>query len=125
MNLIRHEVVKQSHLTYNDAAKNSHKFYQLILFKNVYEDGRVSFEVKRCWGRIGTIGQAKADEYSSKEDAEQEFFSLRDSKMEKGYRLTGDEASKTPPSKAPKPSVPPSKPRDFASAFQEFVEGEG
>lgn len=121
MKLREHSPLRKVRLLFKDKGMNSDKFYELTLFKNVYEDRRVAFEVKRKWGRRGSTGQAKMEEFPLKGDAEQEFFSLRDSKIEKGYRVSKSETTDSPPN-----INVSATPTDFASQFQMFVEeGEG
>lgn len=66
------------HLTYNDDADNSHKFYDIYV---------VDKTLTLRWGRVGTNGQYKEMTYPSLYAAEGAARSQASSKVAKGYSV--------------------------------------
>ena len=67
--------------TYEFSEGTSHKFWAIEL------DGS-SFTAR--WGKIGTQGQSKRQDFESPEEAKREFDKLIASKLKKGYQLAGN-----------------------------------
>ncbi len=58
------------------------RFYSLMIERDLFGTVRLV----RNWGRIGTNGQEKAEEYNSEEEAGQALEAIAQVKRQRGYR---------------------------------------
>lgn len=65
-----------------DPSRNMARFYFLSIEPNLFGD----HELVRRWGRIGTYGREKRDEYENLEGALDGLFRLVAVKVRRGYR---------------------------------------
>lgn len=64
-----------------DPDRNMARFYRLALVPTLFGETAVM----RSWGRIGTVGQSRADTYALAEDALAAFTKLAAGKQRRGY----------------------------------------
>lgn len=95
-------------LTYEDPAKNSHKFYRLTRQGNV---------VTAQWGRIGTAGQAKSHTLPTDSEAIDWMDKQAHAKRMKGYRDNGSPAPVAGGAPAPTPAPEPVKRKPTVGAM--------
>ncbi|WP_163836748.1 WGR domain-containing protein [Spartinivicinus ruber] len=69
------------YLKYSDPETNTHKFYTLLIQKDLFGD----WSLLRQWGRIGTKGQTKIDTFASYEEAQAALSKIKQAKLRKGY----------------------------------------
>lgn len=67
-----------------DPSRNMARFYAVDLCPTLF--GEVA--VRRCWGRIGTTGQAKAQTFASQTEAEAAAAKTLAVKQRRGYCVT-------------------------------------
>lgn len=65
-----------------DETLRMRRYYILSLQATLFGD----IAITRCWGRIGSRGQEKADLFATEEDAIRHFLELARSKRKRGYR---------------------------------------
>lgn len=80
---IKNYAVSTWYMEHHDAAKNSHKFYQVFLF----ETGLVVLR----WGRVGTSGQCSVAQYSSYDEGHDVALRQVYAKKSKGYTSQYDD----------------------------------
>ena len=106
--------------TYEFSEGASNKFWKIDL------DGS-SFTAR--WGKIGTQGQEKRQDFDSAEEAKAEYEKLIASKVKKGYRLAGAEPEAEAPKKKKSPDgAPPLENLDDPAAYlvyADWLQGQG
>ncbi len=65
-----------------DPEQGIRRFYSLMIERDLFGTVRLV----RNWGRIGTNGQEKAEEYNSEEEAGQALEAIAQVKRQRGYR---------------------------------------
>ncbi len=65
-----------------DPELNVARFYSLVIERDLFGTVRLV----RSWGRIGTFGQERAEEYGTEFEARQALEALARAKRRRGYR---------------------------------------
>jgi predicted DNA-binding WGR domain protein len=65
-----------------DPEQGIRRFYSLMIERDLFG----TIRLVRNWGRIGTNGQEKAEEYNSEEEAGQALEAIAQVKRQRGYR---------------------------------------
>ena len=65
-----------------DPEQGIRRFYSLMIERDLFG----TIRLVRNWGRIGTNGQEKAEEFASKDDAGKALETLAQAKRRQGYR---------------------------------------
>jgi predicted DNA-binding WGR domain protein len=65
-----------------DPEQGIRRFYSLMIERDLFG----TIRLVRNWGRIGTNGQEKAEEYNSEKEAGQALEAIAQVKRQRGYR---------------------------------------
>lgn len=93
------EIRETHYLEYENAAKNSHKFWEISLLQNADE-----WAVYTRWGRIGANGQGNFTKGLKEVACRSMIITGLNEKLRKGYkeRTSVPAQAKAPPTKKPK-----------------------
>jgi len=71
------------YLEYHDDEHNKHRFYQLFIMRDLFDD----WSLIREWGRTGSAGTVRKDVFETEAESELARSDILQQKIKKGYYL--------------------------------------